>query len=57
MAETGAHLVDNVIAPVPVRQWVLSFPVPLRIVFAAYPQLLTPVLQIIHRVIARLLLK
>jgi len=40
-----------------VRQWVLSFPIPLRILFAAHPELLAPVLQIIHRVIARFLLK
>ena len=44
-------LVDHVIPRVPVRQWVLSFPIPLRILFAAHPQLLTPVLQVIHRVI------
>ena len=42
---------------VPVRQQVLSFPIPLRFLFAAHPQLLTPVLQIIHRVITRFLLK
>jgi hypothetical protein len=42
---------------VPVRQWVLSFPVPLRILFAAQPELLTAVLRIVHRVIARFLLK
>ena len=35
----------------------MSFPIPLRILFAAHPQLLTPVLQIIHRVITRFLLK
>jgi Transposase zinc-binding domain len=29
MAETAAHLVDYVIPRVPVRQWVLSFPIPL----------------------------
>ena len=57
MAESAAHLVDQVIPRVPVRQWVLSFPIPLRILFAAHPELLTPVLQIIHRVIARFLLK
>ena len=45
MAESAAHLVDNVIPQVPVRQWVLSFPIPLRILFAAHPQLLTPVLR------------
>jgi Transposase zinc-binding domain len=52
MAETAAHLVDHVIPRVPVRQWVLSFPIPLRILFAAHPELLSPVLQIIHQVIA-----
>ncbi len=34
---------------VPVRQWVLSFPIPLRVLFAAHPEVLTPVLQIVHR--------
>jgi hypothetical protein len=36
----------------PVRQWVLSFPMPLRMLFAAQPQRLAPLLQVIHRVIA-----
>jgi Transposase zinc-binding domain len=27
MVETAAHLVDHVIPPVPVRQWVVSFPI------------------------------
>ena len=52
MAETAAWLVDHVIPKVPVRQWVLSFPIPLRSLFAVHPELLAPVLQIIHRVIA-----
>ncbi len=57
MAETAAHLVDCVIPPVPVRQWVLSLPIPLRILFAAHPELLSPLLQVIHRVIATFLIK
>jgi energy-coupling factor transporter ATP-binding protein EcfA2 len=57
MAETAAHLVDHVIPRVPVRQWVLSFPIPLRLLFATHPQLLAPVLQIVHRVIATFLIK
>ena len=57
MAQSAAVLVDEVIPRVPVRQWVLSFPIPLRILFAAHPELLTPVLRIIHRVIAGFLLK
>ncbi len=57
MAQTAAWLVDCVIPKVPVRQWVLSFPIPLRSLFAVHPELLTPVLQIIHRVIATYLIK
>jgi hypothetical protein len=57
MAQSAAHLVDSVIRRVPVRQWVLSFPIPLRIVFAAHPDLLSPLLEIIHRVIATFLIK
>ena len=56
MAETAAVLVDRVIPRVPVRQWVLSFPTPLRLLLAAHPELLTPVLRIVHRVIASFLL-
>jgi hypothetical protein len=57
MAETAADLVDNILPRVPVRQWVLSFPIPLRSLFAVYPELLTPVLQIIQRVINTFLIK
>ena len=52
MAETAAHLVEQVIPHVPVRQWVVSFPIPLRHLFATQPQLLSPVLQVIHRALA-----
>ena len=48
MAEAAAHLVDHVIPKVPVRQCVLSFPIPLRSLFAIHPYLLAPVVQIIH---------
>ena len=37
MAESAAHLIDQVIPRMPVRQWALSFPIPLRILFAAPP--------------------
>lgn len=57
IAETAAHLVDHVIARVPVRQWVLSFPIPLGLLFAADPELPAPVLQIIHWVISALLIQ
>jgi hypothetical protein len=56
MSQTAAHLVDHVIPHVPVRQWVLSLPIPLRVLLAAQPELVTPVLQVVQRVITRHLL-
>ena len=49
MNEAAAWLVDQVIPRVPVRQWVLSFPIPLRSLFAVHPELLASVLRIIQR--------
>ena len=37
MAETAALLSDEVFPDVPLRQWVISFPFPLRYLFAAHP--------------------
>jgi len=31
MAQTAANLVDRIILHVPVRQWVLALPIPLRL--------------------------
>ncbi|MFM8770020.1 MAG: hypothetical protein ACKOD9_20445, partial [Rubrivivax sp.] len=56
MSQTAAHLVDHVIPHVPVRQWVLSLPIPLRVLLAAQPELVTSVLQVVHRVVTRHLL-
>ena len=57
MAQSAAVFVDEVIPRVPVRQWVLSFPTGLRILFAARPELLPMLLWIIQRVIAVFLLE
>ncbi len=57
MTQTAAHPVDHVIPPVAVRRWVLSLPIPLRLLLAAQPQLVTPVLQVVHRVLTRFLLE
>ena len=57
MSQTAAHLVEHVIPPVPVRQWVLSLPIPLRLLLGAQPKLVTPVLQVVHRAITRFLLE
>jgi hypothetical protein len=55
MSQTAAHLVDHVIPHVPVRQWVLPLPIPLRVLLASQPELVTPVLQFfdqLHRLAA-----
>jgi hypothetical protein len=52
MAESARHLVEEEFGPRPVRQWVLSFPYPLRFLFASEPEAIGPVLGIVHRVIA-----
>ena len=44
MAETAALLSDEVFPDVPLRQWVISFPFPLRYLFAAHPQAMGKVL-------------
>lgn len=51
MIETSAHLVDHIFPEVPVRQWVLSFPWPLRLLFASRPDALGRCLSIIVRAI------
>jgi ribosomal protein S27E len=51
MVETSAHLVDRVFPDVPVRQWVLSFPYPLRFLFASRPEALARCLAVIPRAI------
>jgi hypothetical protein len=57
MSQTAPHLVDQVILHVPVRQWVrvcqLRLPIPLRVLPAARPELVTPVLQVVQRVVER----
>ena len=57
MADSAAHLVDEVLPKRPIRQWVLSVPFPLRYLFATNPQLMSRVLTIVHRVISAFLLK
>jgi len=51
MNESAAHLADAIIPRVPVRQWVLSFPIPLRSLLAVHPELLTSVLAVVQRAI------
>lgn len=52
MAESAALLFDEVLPEQPMRRWVLSFPFPLRFLFASRPEIMVQVLGIVYRVIA-----
>ena len=52
MAESAAHLVDEVFPERPVRQWVLSVPHPLRLLFANDPEIMGAALGVVHRCLA-----
>ncbi|MCH8137214.1 MAG: IS91 family transposase [Proteobacteria bacterium] len=56
MVETAALLVDDVLPHKPIRQWVLSFPYPLRFLLANNPQVVSKALSIINRVISAYLI-
>ena len=56
MAQTAAHLADQVIPPVPVRQWVVSVPKRLRGMLADRPRAVAAVTKIFLTEIERLLL-
>jgi len=51
MADTAAHLVDNVFPHVPVRQWVLSLPREIRYRLAYDKKLISEVLAVFLRVV------
>ena len=55
MAQTAAHLVDHVIPPVPVRQWVISVPKRLRGFLADRPHAIAALTKIFLDEIERLL--
>src|SRR5438128_10243215 len=53
MAQTAAHLVEQVIPWVPTRQWVVSVPIPLRYWMASSQDLTATVHTIIHTTIGQ----
>ena len=53
MNEGAAFLVDYVFPQVPVRQWVVSFPMPIRFWMARNPRLATTALNIFQRILKR----
>jgi hypothetical protein len=52
MADGAALLVDEILPHQAMRQWVLSFPFPLRFLFASNPKAMTGVLGIVYRAIS-----
>ena len=52
MTDSAALLVDEILPLQPMRQWVLSFPFPLRFLFASQPAIMGKVLGIVYRTIA-----
>ena len=57
IAEKLVYLVNTVLPQAPVRQWVLSFPVPLRSLFSVHPELITTVPRVTHRAVNSHLIK
>ena len=52
MAESAALLVDEVLPREPMRQWLVSVPIPLRFLLVSRPVIMGHVLGIVYRVIA-----
>jgi len=57
MIETSAHLIDHVLPAVSIRQWVLAFPWPLRLLLSTRPEAVTRVLAIVARAIETALIR
>jgi len=50
--QAWAKLVDEIVPSVPNRQWVLLFPIPLRLVFAQRAEVLSAVLGVVARALS-----
>ena len=57
MAETAAHLVEHVLPEQPIRQWVLSFPLPATVSVRDPPRGALPSLGIVYRAISTFLIR
>jgi len=53
MSETAAHLVDSVLPMKSIRQWVLSFPIPIRLCLAVKPKIMSKALDITQSEISK----
>lgn len=52
MSESAIHLVDQVLPVKPIRQWVLSFPIQIRLLLAVRPKIMTEILNIATKAIS-----
>ncbi len=57
MADSAALLVDEILPHQPMRQWVLSVPFSLRLLFASQPTVMGKVLGIVYRAITTHLIR
>jgi len=57
MSESAVHLVEEVLPIKPLRQWVLSFPIPIRLLLAVQPKTMSEILNIATNVISGYLCK
>jgi len=57
MSESAIHLVDEVLPIKPVRQWVISFPIQIRLLLAVRPKIMSEVLNIVTSTISKHLCK
>jgi hypothetical protein len=57
MTDNAALLVDEILPPVDMRQWVISFPFQLRFLFANDPAVMSKVLSIVTRAISTFLIQ
>ena len=53
MNETATHLVDSVLPFQRIRQWVMSFPIPIRLILAIKPEVMGKVLNIVNQCISQ----
>jgi ribosomal protein S27E len=57
MVESAALLIDEVLPPMPLRQWVLSLPIPLRFLSAAHPKAMGEILRVVYHCLAEHLIE
>ena len=52
MSETAAYLANSVLPVKPIRQWVISFPFPIRLCLAVRPKIMAKALDVTYTTIS-----